>query len=85
MRARLTIELTVGDDAKATCVMNALAPDNGPFIDCGYRAGRLRARADAENMRSLLHTLNDFLCCLQLAEKMAETVPKKRRRASVNR
>ncbi|OGS48281.1 MAG: hypothetical protein A3K68_03625 [Euryarchaeota archaeon RBG_16_68_13] len=82
-RARLTVDL--GDPKEAEAVALALSPDDEGYVRTRCRGATLTAVASADAPLSLLHTLDDYLACLSVAEKAArEARPRvrgRRRRA----
>ena len=66
---RCVLELEFGDPARARAVHDALAPDNAPYVRSRVEGARLIAEADAETPMRLLHTLEDLLACLAVAEE----------------
>lgn len=54
----------------ANLINKALSIDNERYIKTEVRENYIIAKAEAENIMSLLHTLDDFLSCLSLAMKI---------------
>ncbi len=72
MKARARLVLEFPDAATAKAVAESVRPE-----DLGYvrtrRSGRtITAEATAESPMSLLHTLDDYLACVSVAERTAE-------------
>ena len=65
--ARLTIGFKDVDSARA--VAAAVAIDDDHFIRTTRRGRTLTAEATAEGPMSLLHTLDDYLACISVAER----------------
>lgn len=57
----------------AEIVANAVALENLSYIEMKREGQRVTAEASAPSPMSLLHTLEDFLTCVSVAEKAAST------------
>jgi hypothetical protein len=68
--ARLT--LTFGDAAQAESIASAVALDDAGYIRTTRRGRTLEAAATADGPMSLLHTLDDYLACVSVAERTTE-------------
>ena len=66
--ARLFLEFESEDEAER--VARALEPDNLGFIETRRSGSRLEAAAQAATIPALLHTLDDYLACLAVAENL---------------
>jgi len=69
--ARLFLEFASEHEAER--VARALEPDNLGFIETRRSGSRLEAAAQAATIPALLHTLDDYLACLAVAENMARS------------
>lgn len=85
MKARAKLTLTLATVAEAKTIAESVSPD-----DAGYartrRSGRsISTEASADSPLSLLHTLDDYLACISVAERTAQAARpparKRRRRA----
>jgi hypothetical protein len=85
MKARARLVLEFPDASMAEAVAAAVRPDDGGYIRTRRTGKRIRAEASADNSMGLLHTLDDYLACISVAEKTsrAARLPgrKRRRRA----
>ena len=63
---KLSIELLSVEDAER--VARALEPDNEGFVRTRLDGRMLLAEAEARSIPALLHTLDDYLACLGVAE-----------------
>jgi hypothetical protein len=68
--ARLT--LTFADAAEARAIAAAVALDDSGYIRTALRGRTLVAAASADGPMSLLHTLDDYLACVSVAERTTE-------------
>ena len=62
------IYLTYPSDEIAEKVHRSVVLDNQGYIDSKTRGSAIVARVEAESLRSLLHTLDDFMACVAVAE-----------------
>jgi len=69
--ARLVLEFFGRQEALR--VARALEPDNEGFVQTTLRGRRIEARVEAQSIDALLHTLDDYLACLGIAEGMKGT------------
>ena len=68
--ARLTFEFDDTDSARA--IVAAVAIDDDRYIRTTRRGRILIAEATADGPMSLLHTLDDYLACISVAERTAK-------------
>ena len=68
--ARLTLEFDDADSARA--IVAAVAIDDDGYIRTTRRGRILIAEATADGPMSLLHTLDDYLACISVAERTAK-------------
>ncbi len=61
--------LSYPSDAEAEVVLRSLEPDNAGFVEAEREGNRVVLFARADTPLSLLHTLNDLLACVSVAEK----------------
>jgi len=64
--ARLVFEFS--GEREASRVARALEPDNEGFVATRVRGSKIEARMEARSIDALLHTLDDYLACLGIAE-----------------
>ena len=77
--ARLTLQFD--DAATAEAIAAAVALDDDGYIRTTRRGRTLTAEANADGPMSLLHTLDDYLVCVSVAERTAnEARPRGRAR-----
>ena len=65
------LELDYVDEAEARAVRGAIVPDDAGFVRSRVEGSRLVAEMEAASPMSLLHTLEDYLACVAVAEKAA--------------
>src|SRR6266511_938108 len=69
MKARARITLTFDDAATAEAVATSVSLDDDGYIRTNRRGRTIAADASAESAMSLLHTLDDYLACVSVAER----------------
>ena len=72
MKARARLELRFRDHATAEAVAASVRLDDEGYIRTRRKGATLSAEASAEGPMSLLHTLDDYLACVSVAERTAE-------------
>jgi len=68
--ARLT--LAFDDPAQAQAIASAVALDDSGYIRTTRRGRTLLAASSADGPMSLLHTLDDYLACVSVAERTTQ-------------
>lgn len=68
MAVETIIELDYDSEAEATAVMEAIAPDNAPYAEAERSGSRLTIRARSSTAGQMLHTMEDLLACVKVAE-----------------
>ena len=63
------LELEYGDEATALAVHRALSPDNVSFVRGEAKGATVIASIAADTPMKLLHTVEDYLACVSVAEK----------------
>ena len=69
MRVKCKLMLEYDSNEKAARIEEALKPDNEFFVKTGVTRNVMEAEVESSSISSMLHTMNDFLSCLALAEK----------------
>lgn len=64
------LEFTYPDPKTAAKVLHSVEQENPPFIHAHLRDEVLVSEAEAESLDSLVHTLEDYLACVSVAERM---------------
>jgi tRNA threonylcarbamoyladenosine modification (KEOPS) complex Pcc1 subunit len=62
------IHLEFASPEVADKVHRSVVLDNQGYIDSRVRESAIVAKVEAESLRSLLHTLDDFMACVAVAE-----------------
>ncbi len=71
MKARVQLQLTFDDASTAEAVASSVSLDDEGYIETTRRGRTITARATADGPMSLLHTLDDYLACVSVAERTA--------------
>ena len=69
MTVACVLELEYENEAVASSVHRALAPDNEPFVKAETRGAMVIAEMQAATPLKLLHTIEDYLACVAVAEQ----------------
>jgi hypothetical protein len=72
MKSRATVTLTFPDAATAKAVAASVSLEDQGYIRTRRKGSVITATAVAEAPMSLLHTLDDYLACVSVAERTAE-------------
>ncbi|KAA0002967.1 MAG: hypothetical protein FE048_02620 [Thermoplasmata archaeon] len=72
MKIHCEILLKYESEEEAKNIEKALSIDNEEFIRTYVKGNEVRGEIKGKNILSLLHTLNDFLSCLSVAERIME-------------
>ncbi len=59
-------------DEKARMIKESLSPDNEEYICVTQQENKLVCTAKADTPMQLLHTLDDFMSCITVAEDMLD-------------
>jgi len=68
VQCRLRLEFLSSDEARK--IHNAVELDNMGYIKTKVEGSSVMAEIEASSLNSLLHTLDDFLSCTSVAEKV---------------
>ncbi|MDH3365005.1 MAG: KEOPS complex subunit Pcc1 [Thermoplasmata archaeon] len=64
----MILEFPSGDAAAK--VLGTVESDNDDYVEARLDGNRIVASVEAESLNSLLHTLDDFLACVSVAQKI---------------
>ena len=70
---RLRLEFSSGEAAEK--IHRSVQLDNDGYLDSRVEGSAILAEIKAESLKSLMHTLEDFLACTSVAEKMLAKGP----------
>ena len=72
MTAVCDIVIEFNDAEKVKTVKKSIEVDNFDFVESQINDKRLEAHIESKSVSSLLHTLDDFLACVSVAEKVVD-------------
>jgi hypothetical protein len=72
MKSRATLQLKFADARTAKAVAESVSLDDLGFVRTQRQGSTITAQATADSPLSLLHTLDDYLACISVAERTAE-------------
>ncbi len=72
MNIHCELVLEYENEEKAKNIAKALSIDNAGFLTTSVEGNVVRGEIKSKNVLSLLHTLDDFLSCLSVAENVME-------------
>ncbi len=55
-------------------IMKSVDVDNYNFVRCRVEKNKIRCRVESSQVSSLLHTIDDFLSCIILAEEVYRSI-----------
>lgn len=70
MKISCTMEFNYDSADEAQAVAKAVEVDNEGFVHTVVEGKRITSTAESESISSLLHTLDDFLSCVSVAERV---------------
>jgi hypothetical protein len=68
------IELEYESEAQARNVASSISLDNGEYADSEIQGKRLIITSSAASAPSMLHTLEDLMACLKVADQVVKGV-----------
>lgn len=72
MKISCTLEFDYDSEKEAEAVARAVEVDNEGFVKMDVDGKRIISSAESESIPSLIHTLDDFLSCLSVAERVVK-------------
>ena len=72
MKVTCDISIEYDDVKKAKTIMKSIEVDNLNFTKSQIKEKRLETHIEGNSISSLLHTLDDFLACVSVADKIVE-------------
>jgi tRNA threonylcarbamoyladenosine modification (KEOPS) complex Pcc1 subunit len=72
MRVSCTLEFDYDSEEEAQAVAKAVEVDNEGFVKMDVEGKKIISTAESESISSLIHTLDDFLSCVSVAERVVE-------------
>ena len=72
MKISCTLEFDYDSKDEAEAVARAVEVDNEGFVKMDVEGKRIISTAESESIPSLIHTLDDFLSCVSVAERVVK-------------
>lgn len=72
MKVSCKLEFTYGSEEEAEAVVKAVEVDNYQFVKTMLEGKKLLSTVESESIPSLIHTLDDFLACVGVAERVVK-------------
>ena len=72
VQANCLLELDLGSEERAFNVNRSLELDHGDHARSWVEGSVLRVECQAKSLMSLLHTIEDLMACLKVADEMTE-------------
>lgn len=72
MEVACTLEFTYPDQRMAEHILKTVEVDNQGYVEAVLEGSTIISKIRAKSLKSLLHTLDDYLSCITIAEKVAE-------------
>ena len=69
------MRLGFSSEAEARKILDAVELDNQGYVDTKVEGSSILADIKANSLNSLLHTIDDFLSCTSVAEKVISKKP----------
>jgi hypothetical protein len=63
------IVLEYDDERDAIAVMEAISPDNAPYAEAERNGRKVTVRSRSDTCPQMLHTMEDLLACVKVAEE----------------
>jgi|Deesub1362A_J573_1020465.scaffolds.fasta_scaffold16385_2 tRNA threonylcarbamoyladenosine modification (KEOPS) complex Pcc1 subunit len=79
MKVKCKIWIKCKSEKEAKMLNDAIKIDNERYIESKARGNYIEAEAKANDILSILHTLDDFLACLSLAQQSIEVAERIKR------
>ncbi|HDO19577.1 MAG TPA: hypothetical protein ENG74_02495 [Thermoplasmatales archaeon] len=72
MKAKCRLEMEFKDSKIADIIMRSIKVDDYNFVKSKTDGNKLIAEIEAKSVSSLLHTIDDYLACVTIAEKVVD-------------
>ncbi len=69
-RVKCEILLEFPSDDAAAKVLRSVESDNGEYVGARLARNTIAVSIESESLNSLLHTLDDFLACVSVSQKI---------------
>lgn len=72
MKVTCDVVIEYDDVKKTETVLKSIEVDNLGFVKSQTNGRQLKAHIESKSISSLLHTLDDYLACVSVAEKIVD-------------
>ena len=72
MKVNCTLNIDFDSREKAENVFKSIKVDDLQFVSTKIKSTNLEAKIEANSISSLLHTIDDYLACVSVAEKIVD-------------
>ena len=72
MNVSCNLEIDFDSKEKAENVFKSIKVDDFSFVSSKIYNGSLKAKIQADSISSILHTIDDYLACVSVAEKIVD-------------
>jgi len=72
MKIKCNICIEYDDSKKAEKILRSIKVDDFDFVNSTVNNNRLETDIKSNSVSSLIHTLDDYLACLSVAEKIVD-------------
>ena len=72
MKISCNLYIEYGNSEKAEKILRSIKVDDFDFVTSEVHNKRIEATIKSKSVSSLLHTLDDYLACLSVAEKIVD-------------
>jgi hypothetical protein len=72
MKITCDIKIEYDDEKKANTVLKSIETDNLNYIKSSINGKQLETHFEGKTVSSILHTLDDYLVCISVVEKIID-------------
>ena len=72
MKAKCNIILEFDNEKKVKTVLKSVKVDDFDFVKSKIIKNKIESTIESQSVSSLLHTLDDYLACISIAEKIVD-------------
>ena len=72
MKVQCDVVIEYEDADKAKTILRSTKVDDFGFVKSTINGSRLEATIEGDSVSSLIHTLDDYLACISVAEKVVD-------------
>jgi hypothetical protein len=75
MKFTCTLHFKYNDPAEALTVVRSVQVDNYTYVKTEVNNEEIVSKIESKTLASMLHTLDDYLSCISLAERVVTKIP----------